>query len=104
MLVLVILLRFFTMAKQTCSLTDPYFLMVFFEIFLFSSLGFRKDVPIVAKIKSHFVKKKHFTRFIKGKLLLKQVVTNVFKLDQINLALKLLKTGKILGRAIIRIS
>ena len=37
--------------------------------FLFSSLGFRKDVPIVAKIKSHFVKKKHFTRFIKGKLL-----------------------------------
>ena len=52
--------------------------------------------------KIHFPK--FYTDIIKGKLLLKQVVTNVFKLDQINLALKLLKTGKILGRAIIRIS
>ncbi|SVB63351.1 uncharacterized protein METZ01_LOCUS216205, partial [marine metagenome] len=26
-----ILLTFFTIALQTCSLTDPYFLMIFFE-------------------------------------------------------------------------
>ena len=36
--------------------------------FLYSSMGSTEDMPIVAKIKSNFLKKKNFTRFIKGKL------------------------------------
>ena len=37
--------------------------------FLYLSLGARVDTPIIAKIKSTFVKKKNYTRFIKGRLL-----------------------------------
>ena len=36
--------------------------------FIFNSIGYFGDVPIKAKLKNKFVKKKNFTRFIKGKL------------------------------------
>ncbi len=35
---------------------------------LFSSIGIKEDRPIFAKIKNSFIKKKDFTRFIKGKI------------------------------------
>ena len=34
----------------------------------FPSLGIKADTPVSAKIKSNFIKKKNYTRFIKGKL------------------------------------
>ena len=36
--------------------------------FLYLSLGIKADTPVAAKIKSNFIKKKSYTRFIKGKL------------------------------------
>jgi len=36
--------------------------------FLYSSLGLAQEKPIPAKIKNNFIKRKNFTRFIKGKL------------------------------------
>jgi len=38
--------------------------------FIFNSLGYLGDVPIKAKLKNKFEKKKNFTRFIKGKLVI----------------------------------
>ena len=38
--------------------------------FLFKSLGFTSEKPIIAKLKNNFTKKKNFTRFIKGKVIL----------------------------------
>ncbi len=38
--------------------------------FIFNSIGYFGDVPIKAKLKNKFVKKKNFTRFIKGKLII----------------------------------
>ncbi len=37
--------------------------------FIFNSIGYFGDLPIKAKLKNKFVKKKNFTRFIKGKLI-----------------------------------
>jgi len=36
--------------------------------FIFKSVGYSGDIPIKAKLKNRFIKRKDFTRFIKGKL------------------------------------
>ena len=38
--------------------------------FIFNSLEYLADAPIKAKLKNRFEKKKNFTRFIKGKLII----------------------------------
>lgn len=47
--------------------------------------------------------KKFLTHYKNGKMKLKQIVTKKYKLNEINKALNDLKSGKILGRAIIKI-
>jgi len=37
--------------------------------FLYNSLGFENEKPIIAKLKNNFSKKRSFTRFIKGKII-----------------------------------
>ena len=47
--------------------------------FIFNSLGYCGDVPIKAKLKNKFKKKKDFTRFIKGKLVISKKGQSEFK-------------------------
>ena len=68
--------------------------------FIFKSAGYSGDVPIKAKLKNKFIKKKDFTRFIKGKLTISKQGYSEFKVfkGQESYKIKPLKHSNIWGQ------